>query len=448
MNAEVISRPDREGDRASFVRASSGVAASAMARLFQGAAWNTLAGVAAQGSSFLSCVVVARILGRDGFGKFTLVQSTVLALTSLASLGLGITATKYVSQFRTTDPERAARTLGLSSLVALAASVCFSLAVVVFAPELAASAGRSGDLVPDLRLSALYVCFITLNGYQAGALAGLESFHWIARISVIYGILSLPLTWALTCWMGLRGAVLAQGANALLLWLLYQHALSREGCRHDVTVRYRGAWRERSALVRFSVPATASGIIGSAAIWWCNMTLVRISGYPELAIFAAVSNIRLMILFVPTLITRVASPVLNSLLAAGDGAGYHRTFWRTVALNGAIALSLAAVFTLAGEWILRLFGKAFVAPRLLIGLLLCSVVIEVVACNLYQAIFTDGSLWWQVAVIIVWTGALIVSSRLAIPRWGSSGLALSYAIAWSCSAISYGTLALFRKGRT
>ena len=165
---------------------------TAARRAMFGIGWNIFGSVVSQGGTFLSMVILARVLGKELFGQFAMVQSTVIALTNLASLGLGITATKYVSQFRNTQPDRAGRIMGMSSSVALLASSCFSLLLVVFAPTLA----TDGTLVPGLRLSAIYVFFVTLNGYQVGALIGMEAFGRIAAVGIISGPTAVMAAWA------------------------------------------------------------------------------------------------------------------------------------------------------------------------------------------------------------------------------------------------------------
>ena len=45
--------------------------------------------------------------GQEGFGALGMIQSTAGMLGVLAGLGLGITATKYVSELRRLDPLRA-----------------------------------------------------------------------------------------------------------------------------------------------------------------------------------------------------------------------------------------------------------------------------------------------------------------------------------------------------
>ena len=209
-----------------------------LTRLRRGIGWNAVGSVVGQGTSVLACVALARILGKESYGQFTFVQSTVVALTNFANLGLGVTATKYVSQYWNTQPEKTGRILGLSSLFALLSASCFSVALLLLAPALIHEAA----LVPKLRLSALYAFFIAMNGYQVGALVGLEAFRSMARITAMNGLAVLLLTWKLTVWFGFRGAVIAQGIGAFLLWVQYQIALRRESRAIGVFVRFEAAF--------------------------------------------------------------------------------------------------------------------------------------------------------------------------------------------------------------
>ena len=184
-------------------------------RLARGVAWNTLGSAVAQGGSFVSSIVVARVLGKEAFGQFAMIQSTVVALSVLAGLGLGITATKFVSEYRTSQPEKLGSILGLSSMVAWLGAICFAIGMALVGPTI------SGSLAAATRISTIYILFIAANAYQLGALAGFEAFPRIARIGVIYGAANVLLTWSFAHWWGLNGAVLSQGAAAFLLWLLY-----------------------------------------------------------------------------------------------------------------------------------------------------------------------------------------------------------------------------------
>jgi O-antigen/teichoic acid export membrane protein len=176
-------------------------------------------------------------------------------------------------------------------------------------------------------------------------------------------------------------------------------------------------------------------------MWWCNANLVRVGGYSELALFSVANNLRAMVLFLPALILRVAAPLLNNLLASGDWPGYHRTFWGTVAVNGGIALFLATILSLCGQHVLRSFGKEFAGSPAVVLLLLGSVVVEVVATSLYQAIFSAGRVWRHFAIMSIWMGVLLTGSHLTSARYGAAGLALSYLVAWSVALALYAAIA-------
>ena len=421
-----------------FVAVRTGIPGSASERLVRGVGWNAAGCIVGQSASFAGSVVAARCLGKEVFGQFALVQTTVVAFSTLAGLGLSTTAMKFVSGYRTRNPQKTGIILGLSSLVALVAAALFSSALALCAPWLVVGSASTPALTAAMRLSALYMFFIAVNAYQMGALSGLEAFRGIARINVAYGLATLGLTWAFSRWFGLRGATLAQGLSAALLWLLYHYTLKAECRRRNITVTYRGVWSERSALYRFSIPTTTACMISSLAVWWSNAALARSSGYAALAVFSAANNMRLMVLFMPLIIGRVTTPLLNNMLAAGDLWGYRKTFCGSVALNGSTAILAATVLALAGRYVLHLFGKEFAGSSALILLLLGAAVLEVIASSLFQAVFAGSSLWRQVVINGVWTVVLIATLQLTVSRYGVSALAFSYLVAWSSSVILYG----------
>jgi O-antigen/teichoic acid export membrane protein len=84
-----------------------------------------------------------------------------------------------------------------------------------------------------------------------------------------------------------------------------------------------------------------------------------------------------------------------------------------------------------------LFGKEFAGSNWLLALILSSVVIEVIANNLYLALFAGNRFWRQLAIMILWTALLLAASAFAAPRYGAVGLAIAYLAAWSVAAAIY-----------
>jgi O-antigen/teichoic acid export membrane protein len=410
---------------------------AAAGRLTSGVVWSIIAGVFAQGSTLLSSILAARLIGKESYGHLASVQATAIALTNLGSLGLGITATKYVSELRESDRERAGRILGLSSLVALAASTFFAVALLAGARVMAVRSLHAPELTAELRWSAIYVFFTTLNGYQTGALCGLESFRRLAQISLAHGVCSLACTLAGAYWLGERGAVLAFNAGALLLWGWYQFALLRDLRRFRIRIQHRGAWRERAALVRFALPATFSGVVSSISVWFCYCWLVRTRGFAEMAIYMAANNFRAAVSFTPNLVSRVTTPLLNNVLTVGNRRGGVRMFWLTVAGNTGLAIAVALVLLIPGPRLLSWFGKDFIAGRSLLALIMFATVMEVLSGSLYQAMFARRDLFAQIAAISVWAAVLVGVTCGSVARWGASGLAAAYVAGNVAAALMY-----------
>jgi len=71
-----------------------------LGRFVVGAFWSVAGALISRGFLLAASVVCAWFLGKEGFGALGMIQSTTGMLGVLAGLGLGITATKYVSELR------------------------------------------------------------------------------------------------------------------------------------------------------------------------------------------------------------------------------------------------------------------------------------------------------------------------------------------------------------
>src|SRR5262245_49459009 len=85
--------------------------------------WGGLAAVLGRGLPVFAMMLVARLLGATEFGKLTLLLSTALAFEVLITSGLAITCTKFVSDHKGSDPQRAGRMIDLAFIVSAAMAV-------------------------------------------------------------------------------------------------------------------------------------------------------------------------------------------------------------------------------------------------------------------------------------------------------------------------------------
>ena len=82
--------------------------------LLGGAWWSFVAAVIVRGANLAGLVLCARILSQADFGAIAVIQSTVGMFGPVAGLGLAMTTTKFLAEFRDRDRERAGRAASLS----------------------------------------------------------------------------------------------------------------------------------------------------------------------------------------------------------------------------------------------------------------------------------------------------------------------------------------------
>lgn len=417
-------------------------------RLAGGVAWTVFGSVISQASVYACAVIAARLLGKATFGQLAIIQSTVVMFANVATLGLGITATKYVSELQTADPKRAGRILGLCAVVTVVTGVLLSAAVFVLAPWLARDTLHAPYLSDELRLSAVFVLFFGMNAYQLGALVGLEAFQKMAWVSLLQSLTAVVLTVGLILMMGLAGAALALSASAFLSWVYYQVLLNRECRKRGLTLTCAGAWSERQVLYGFALPATLSGMASGAANWGGSAVLVRQAGFAELALFSAANNFRTIVTYLPRLVTRVASPILCNLRSEDDAGTYRRALWTNMGICTALAVVAAAVIGALCPILLGLFGSGFADGTSVARLLLAAGVIEVSCWGLFQVIFTHGRLWLEFANVGLRSALMLGIVFLLAGRHGAVGLSVACLASWAFAFPMYAVSArsLLRAG--
>lgn len=401
------------------------------ARLQAGIAFNLIGAAFNQGSTFAVNVVVANLLGRERFGEYTMVQATLATLATLGQFAMGYAATKYVAEFRSRDPERTGRILGLCFTVSLSAAIAVSTALLAGASWLATEALRAPHLTGVLMIAAVAVLFTVVNGFQSGALAGLEAYPALARAGVASGSLYLFVCTAMAWGWGLNGAMGGLAVSAVGQCTILNYLLRRETARQRIVVSYRGLWREREVVLKFAVPASLSGLIHLPAVWIASAFLARQpDGYQQMALFGAASNFRTAVLFLPQTVNNVGMSLLNSQRRDSE-AGYRSVFWMNFGLTVLAAIGGAAVVVAGGPWLLRVFGVGFDEGNLVLLVLMGTAVVEATSAAIYQVVQSHARIWLSLFAIAAPRDVTIVAlGALLSSRNGALGLAAAHGMGW------------------
>jgi O-antigen/teichoic acid export membrane protein len=374
-------------------------------------------------SLLLLGIIVARSLGKEGFGELGIIQSTIGVLGLIAGLGLGITATKFIAEFRDKDPVKVGNILALSTVFCLASGGILSLLLVIFAPVLADAVFHAPQLTFSLQISAGLVLGGAVSGAQIGALSGFEAFKKIALINIAMGILLVPVTVVMLDHFGLNGVL---AASVMVVWtgiVLNRIALVSEYRNQGLAWSVRD-WRTESGIIlTFSLPAILAALVVSAATWIVNTMLIhQPGGFDELGVLNAAIQWRTMLLFLPGIIALVSIPILAER-HGNDGYGAMAQLLKHLLIITSVVMVPATILVcIFSPVIMQQYGADFSGTGTVLVLIAFSALFMGLSVPVGNMIAASGRMWVWFLMNLGWAVVLIGCARVLLP-WGALGIA-------------------------
>ncbi|OGW33761.1 MAG: hypothetical protein A2X58_05820 [Nitrospirae bacterium GWC2_56_14] len=391
-------------------------------RITSGLIWSLLATVAGRSAGLVSAIVLSRGLGKEAFGEFSIIQSTILTFGVFAGFGAGLTATKHIAETFRANPVRSGRILALATALACAFGGMMTAALYAGSPLIADKMLSSPELAPFLRIASLSIIASSLSGAQSGALAGFEAFRKLSRVNIYSGLSGVAAVAGGLALGGLRGALWGYNLAAVIACFLGAVALASVTREKGVSTDYRGCMREWPVLWRFSLPTMLANSLVTPAAWVCNTMLVsRPGGFSEMAVYNIVTQWRQLLLFLPGIAAQVFLPIMASQ-ASEDGQRSMRSFY------GKINILVTAPFLIAlsvlSPFIMALYGENYSGQWVVFVVVQAATFMQIVQSPVMTAWVADGRMWTNFAANAFWGAALIVLSWLLI-ELGALGLALA-----------------------
>lgn len=319
--------------------------------------------------------------------------------------------------------------MGLCALVSALMAGVGTLLLIAMAPWLAGVILKAPHLAIALMIGSGFLFFSAINGYQTGALSGLEAYGSLAKAGVASGIVAMAVISLGAWWGGLNGTLMGLSISALVRCAIHNRWLWHESRKQGITPQYRGSLsQEKAVIIKFVLPAAIAQCYSPPMIWLANSFLVRQpGGYGEMALYSAAYNLRILVLFLPSVMHSVGLSVLNNEKAKGDITHYHRVFRSNVLYIFLVSLGGVIVIGIFGRPILQLFGKDFGAGHFLLWLLLISSFFDALTIALYQYILTKGKIWLQfIGIVVPRETFLVMAAYCLVQFYGGVGLASAY----------------------
>lgn len=399
-------------------------------RIAKGALWGTVGTVATRSITVLLSFVLARILGKEGFGEYGIITSTAAMISGFAGLGIGSTVTRYIASLKAREPDRAGKIIGLSSFITWFSAIIYGVLLIYLAPWLAQKTLAAPHLAPMLQISSIAIGLGVVNSVQVSTLTGLESFKISSIISAILGVIQSFLVVGLAWKAGVTGAVVALAISSGLTVVLYYVISRKELKKTGINVTFKEAWSEWRVLVKYSLPAFLSTITVGPVIWASNAFLAnQANGYGQLGIYNAAMQWHTFVQYFPSLASTAVLPVMSDMYGRGDRRGSINIMWKMMRITALLVIPLAILISLFSPLIIKGYGSSFAGGHWVIVIVVFTTVLSSISAHLGTFIAASGKMWIGFAINSAWGLSFILLSYYMV-RWGAKGLASAKFIAY------------------
>lgn len=358
-------------------------------KLLKDSFWSLFGNVMFRGLSLISGIFIARMLGKDIFGEYSIIKNTILSMALFSTFGLGYTSTKYVAEYKNIDKEKLKSIVYYSTNITLVASGIVATILFFNAKYVSEYILGAIHLTFPLKLLSILVILNALTAMQVGVLAGLGKFRAMAHVNMIVGIFTFILSIILTYFFSFNGAMSALLVVQVLNWYLNRKIVAQSiNLREGTTKKSRKLLKE---IISFSTPIALQEAVYSTIQWTTGLVLIKWASFGELGLYTASMQWNAIILFIPGVLRNV---VLSHLSQSSNNEKHHAHIMSVILLiNFIMTFIPSLIICILSGYITQFYGNSFHELQKLISI---SVFISVFASisNVYsQAYMSKGMNW-------------------------------------------------------
>lgn len=385
--------------------------------LFKDSFWSLIGNILGRGLSLVAGIIVARFLGKDVFGEYGIIKTTLIYLEIFSTFGLGYTATRYIANIERGNTQRIHDVIKLTYKITSITSGLISILLFVFADYIAVILDAK-QIVTPLRISSLGVFFNAINVAQIGILSGLKRFKAIAINTSISGIINFIFTVLLTYYLSLDGAILALTLSFVCQCIFNKRSISKT---IDTSVLFKQKVISKELqldMLQYSLPIALQESLFAITNWAISFMLIKLSGYGELGLYSAAGQWAAIIGFIPSILRNVT---LAHLSSCNQLDSRNRTIKIMVIANGACTMTIAVVLILASNLICSFYGSNFMGLK---SVFIVSIITPIVVSisNVYvQDYMAIGRNWFVFICKSARDIIILISSMALITKYHTEG---------------------------
>lgn len=372
-------------------------------------------------------VLLARLLGPDGYGLFYLCVTIVLIMATLGRMGMESPLIKFMASSEAEGRPEKIRSyyreaMRLSLLASLGAT-CFlylSLPYVgqVF-PEVAglksALAIMGLAIVPSALLVLLGRCLQGLKRIKESLLILAVVVPFFASLFIFFLVPEYGLEAALWSWLA------ANVLTLILALIFWRGAVTQIYSLTPIEIN-------KTEFLASSMPMFAVILMNLLIVWLPTIILGMWVDASSLGIYSAANKVSLLMTFAQTAVNSIAAPKFAALYKQGDIDTLAAVAQKAARLLFLQALPFLLLLLFIPEIVLSLFGEEFTQGSVVLRILAFSQFINVMAGSVGYLLTMSGGERLMRSCLLASSIVCILLNFTLIPFYGLIGAAIASCI--------------------
>ena len=367
-------------------------------------------------------IVVARLLGSEQFGLYSLAESGAAIAGGFALLGLPAAMVRYVSLFNSRrNAERVWGTLQIGIGAATILGVLVAISLYVLADPIAEQLFHEPRLAPLLRLLSPMVPLLSLNNIVAAATQGFKKMQYAAIGTMARPLIKLVLIAMLA--IGGLNATEALTAHMLAMVVVSVMLLCFLNQLFSLKRPLRTNWHDIKMIFTYALPLYLTKLISTFRGNVQTVLLGALDTVTTIGVFSVATSVHRMGRLFHSSIATASGPIVSELYGRRDWEQLERLYQTMTRWTLTLNMPLFLIMLLFPKQILSIFGQSFVDGAAVLTILAWSDFVKMGTGIGGVVINMTGRVRLKVLNTVVVSTLVLGLNFLFIPRWGIIGAA-------------------------
>ena len=329
-------------------------------------------------------IIIARILGKDLYGEYGMVKTTMFNIAAFSTFGLGYTSTKFVSEFMQKDRRYIKDIVKKSLCITLVSSSTLCILLFVFAKPLSVFVNTPELATPFRFLGIILICRAMAT--TSGAIcSGFKDFKFVGINNIVSGLALLIFGFVLTYYGSVTGSLIALFISQLTIFALNIFVVIKH-----VKLLPKESKKSGNNLFSDSLPVALQELSYMIATWGATLLITKYASLGEVGIWTAAQQWYSIVLFIPGLLLNV---VLAYLSGSIDVKQHEKLLKKMLLINFVCAIIPLIIVMLLSNYIELMYGITFEGLSLVLNTLLIWTVFSCLSTVLQSDFISLGKNW-------------------------------------------------------